>query len=98
MVKFVNFWWKSVTLYVILLSQSNFKFSNKILTTVQGNLSGQNEFVVYNMYRVMPEYVIEYTDCAPAAAGFIRFSKPPMKKTSARKKSTTTATKRKRKK
>ena len=27
---------------------------------LQGNISGQNEFVVYNAYRVMPEYVINY--------------------------------------
>lgn len=26
----------------------------------QGNLTGQNEFVVYNAYRVMPEYVLHY--------------------------------------
>ena len=29
--------------------------------SVQGNISGRNEFVVYNAYRVMPEYMIEYT-------------------------------------
>lgn len=35
--------------------------------TIQGNITGQNEFVVYNMYRVMPEYVIEYTDSTIAS-------------------------------
>ena len=28
---------------------------------LQGNISGHNEFVVYNAYRVLPEYVIEYS-------------------------------------
>lgn len=29
--------------------------------SVKGNITGRNEFVVYNTYRVMPEYMIEYT-------------------------------------
>lgn len=29
-------------------------------THMQGNISGQDEFVVYNAYRVMPEYIIKY--------------------------------------
>ena len=33
---------------------------NVSLLCLQGNLSGQDEFVVYNAYRVMPEYVIKY--------------------------------------
>ncbi len=28
---------------------------------LQGTLSGMNEYVVYNAYRVMPEYLIEYS-------------------------------------
>lgn len=27
---------------------------------LQGNISGHNEYVVYNAYRVLPEYIIEY--------------------------------------
>ena len=35
---------------------------------VQGNLSGQHEYVVYNAYRVMPEYVLHYFLSLPAPA------------------------------
>ena len=31
-----------------------------VLLTVQGNVTGQDEYVVYNAYRVMPEYVMKY--------------------------------------
>ena len=62
---------------------------------LQGNLSGQNEFVVYNMYRVMPEYMIEYTNQNNPMTAFNRYSKPPRIKAAPRKKSATTKRKRK---
>ena len=31
---------------------------------LQGNVTGQNEYIVYNMYRVLPAYIMEYT-CPP---------------------------------
>lgn len=33
----------------------------KCYDSVMGNLSGQKEYVVYNAYRVMPEYVLNYS-------------------------------------
>ncbi len=33
----------------------------------QGTLRGLNEFIVYNAYRVMPEYLIEYSS-SPSSA------------------------------
>ena len=38
------------------------------LLCLQGNLSGQDEFVVYNAYRVMPEYVIKYNSSSVSKA------------------------------
>jgi hypothetical protein len=29
--------------------------------SVQGNVTGQNEFIIYTHYRAMPAYVVEYT-------------------------------------
>ena len=62
---------------------------------LQGNLSGQNEFVVYNMYRVMPEYMIEYTNQNNPMTAFNCYSKLPRIKAAPRKKSMTTKRKRK---
>ena len=28
---------------------------------LQGNVTGQNEFIIYTHYRAMPAYVVEYT-------------------------------------
>ena len=40
--------------------QSLYYTINFVHFSLQGNVSGQDEFVVYNAYRVMPEYVIKY--------------------------------------
>lgn len=37
--------------------------------TLQGNVSGHNEFVVYNAYRVLPEYILKYYVCSRGARG-----------------------------
>jgi len=36
-------------------------FLSVVCFLYQGNISGQNEYVVYNAYRVVPEYVMEYS-------------------------------------
>ena len=43
---------------------------------LQGNISGHDEYVIYNPYRTLPEYVIEYTTPEPLGGPPLRHPVP----------------------